>query len=87
MRCKSYTLRKIREASERGRKMARIRWAADKKRRAAWAADAAIDPLRVVGRILERVVVIRNESEVVEIVRWDWTSAREWARKKRAAGL
>lgn len=45
------------------------------------------DPLRVPGRILQRIVVITAESRVIEIIRRDTTSAREWARLKKKAGL
>jgi hypothetical protein len=87
MHSNSLSLRSIREASARGKKMAEARWKKDRARRAAWAAAAEKDPLRVPGRILQRVVVIAAESRVVEIIRRDNTSAREWARLKKKVGL
>lgn len=77
----------MREASARGRKMAEARWKRDRERRAAWAAAAEKDPLRVPGKILQRIVVITGESRVAEIIRRDTTSGREWARLKKKVGL
>jgi hypothetical protein len=49
---------------------------------------AEIDPLRVPGRILQRVIVIDGDGVTArEIVRRAGTSARAWARMKREAGL
>lgn len=56
-------------------------------RRDEFAKIESADPLRAPGRILLRVVVIRDEREAVEIIRRDTTSAREWSRMKRRAGL
>ena len=83
----SWTMQQIRRARERGRRMANARWQQDRDRRDKLADAAEIDPLRVPGRILQRVVVISGESAVVEIIRRDTTSQREWARMKRRAGL
>lgn len=67
--------------------MAQARWKKDSERRDEIAAREQIDPLRAPGRIIMRVVVIHDESRVVEIIRRATTSAREWDRRKRAAGL
>lgn len=67
--------------------MAAERWALDRARRDELARLERFDPLRAPGRILLRVVVIREEREAVEIVRRDTTSARAWARLKRRAGI
>lgn len=67
--------------------MAEARWKRDRERREALAVAAEKDPLRVPGRILQRIVVITAESRVIEIIRRDTTSAREWARLKKKAGL
>lgn len=87
MHDKPFNQKRFREASARGKKMAEARWRKDREKRAAWAAAAEIDPLRVPGRILQRVVVITGESAVVEIIRRDTTSQRSWAAMKRRAGL
>ena len=86
MHDKPFNLKRFREASARGKKMAEARWRKDREKRAAWAA-AEIDPLRVPGRILQRVVVITGESAVVEIIRRDTTSQRSWAAMRRRVGL
>lgn len=87
MHPKPFSLRRFREASARGKKMADARWKKDREKRAALAAMAEVDPLRVPGRILQRVVIITAESRVVEIIRRDTTSQRAWAAMKRSAGL
>lgn len=87
MHHKPFSLRRFREASARGKKMAEARWKKDREKRAALAALAEVDPLRVPGRILQRVVIITAESRVVEIIRRDTTSQRAWAAMKRSAGL
>ena len=86
MHDESYIMQQIAKARARGQKMAKARWAKDRARRDALAAMAEVDPLRVPGRILMRVVVLGgNQSR--EIIRRDGTSAREWARLKRSVGL
>lgn len=87
MHSSSFSLRKFREASARGKKMADARWKRERERQRQLEATAEIDPLRVPGRILQRVVVITRESQVVEIIRRDTTSQRAWARMKQKAGL
>lgn len=67
--------------------MAEARWKKDRERRAAFEAAAAADPLRVPGRILQRVVVITGEARVVEIIRRDTTSQRAWRLMLRRVGL
>ncbi len=67
--------------------MAQARWRKDRERRDALAAAAQTDPLRVPGRILQRVVVITRESQVTEIIRRDTTSQRAWAAMKRKTGI
>lgn len=67
--------------------MADARWKRERERQRQLEAVAEIDPLRVPGRILQRVVVITGESVVVEIIRRDTTSQRAWAAMKRRAGL
>ena len=67
--------------------MAAARWQREREKRGALAAAAEIDPLRVPGRILQRVVVITRESQATEIIRRDTTSQRAWAAMKRRVGL
>jgi hypothetical protein len=87
MHDKPFSMKRFREASARGKKMAQARWKKDREKRAAWEAAEKADPLRVPGRILQRVVVITGEANVVEITRRDTTSARQWRQMKRRAGL
>ena len=87
MHDKPFSMRSFREASARGKKMADARWKRERERQRQLEAVAEIDPLRVPGRILQRVVVITGESVVVEIIRRDTTSQRAWAAMKRRAGL
>ena len=67
--------------------MADARWRRERERQKQLEAAAAIDPLRVPGRMLQRVVVITQESQVVEIIRRDTTSGRQWSAMKRRVGL
>lgn len=83
----SFSVRRFRAASERGRKMAKRRWELDRERRDAIAKAEESDPLRVQGRIVRRIVVIENEVEVKEIVIRDWDSVREVNRKLARVGL
>jgi len=81
------TIKGIKQASAQGKKMADARWKKHRELTQELEKLAAIDPLRVPGKIIQRVVVIWNESEVTEIVRRDTTSQREWARLKKRASL
>jgi hypothetical protein len=76
-----YWLRKkFKAASDRGRRMANARWAADRKRRDQIAARTAEqNPPHIV----ERIVRIVNERHVSETVVWSWDSDREAYRKKQ----
>lgn len=76
----SYVTRKIKAASERGRRMAKRRWELDALRRERL---AAIDPIQFSGRIVRRIVVIDNEKRVREVAIYDFDSEREWKRKER----
>lgn len=68
MKAKSI-LHKIQAARERGKRMAAVRWRKDRERRAALEAAEKRNPLRAVGKIVRRVVVIDHESVVKEIIR------------------
>lgn len=87
MHDKPFNIRRFREASARGRKMANARWSRERDRQRQLEAAAEIDPLRAPGRILQRVVVITHESQVTEIIRRDTTSQRAWARMKMKTGI
>ena len=87
MHDKPFSMKRFREASARGKKMADARWKRERERQRQLEATAAIDPLRVPGRILQRVVVITRESQVIEIIRRDTTSQRSWAAMKRKSGI
>jgi hypothetical protein len=65
-------------ASERGRRMARRRWDIERHRRAALGALTAD---RYPSRIVRRIVVIDNETDVREATFWNWESARHQKRK------
>ena len=78
---KNHTLRLIRARSEKARRMAKARWAADRKRRDA---SADKDPAFVGLRILRRIVVIDLEKTVREAVIYASDSARSARRKIRA---
>lgn len=87
MHADSWTNQQIARKRERGRRMAKARWAADRERRKALAEAEARDPLRVPGRIIQRVIVISADQTAVEIIRREATSRREWNRMKQQAGL
>ena len=87
MHGESYTMQQIRRKRERGQRMANARWKQDRERRDELVRLNEIDPLLAPGRIVQRVIVITGEREVMEIVRRNTTSAREWARLKKKAGL
>ena len=70
--------------TRRAKAGARERWRRDAERRAAL---AALDSLRHPGSIVLRVVSIRNEVEVKEVVIFDLDSEREARRKIRALKL
>lgn len=78
----SYMTRKIKAASERGKRMAKRRWQLDAERRERL---VATDPIRFEGRIVRRIVVIDQEQAVREVTIYDWDSARDWRRKERKA--
>lgn len=93
MHGESYSMQKIRQKRERGQRMARARWAGVRARQQAEQEAIERDPLRaaqalaVVRTIRQRVIVIGADQMARELVRWSTTTARQWARMKRAAGL
>jgi hypothetical protein len=87
MKAKPHTMKEIRARSEKGRRMARVRWQRDQERRRLL---AAMDPLKAVAmgrKLIKRVIVITADQRAVEICRWADTSARQWAAMKRHAGV
>lgn len=78
-----YIRRKIKHLRENGKRAAQKRWSIH---RALQAAFAAVDPVRV-GHIARRIVDIRRESDVREIVLYTFDSERECRRKLRSIGL
>jgi len=85
---KSFSLKRLRAASERGRKMAKRRWEIDRERRDALARMDERDPLRVLpDQITRRIIVIDNETSVAEIVIRKFDSTRSINRKLARVGL
>lgn len=78
----SYVTRKIRAASERGKRMAVRRWKLDRARRDALAEK---DPSFTGLRIVRRIVVIDRECSAREAVIYETDSARSARRKLRSA--
>lgn len=85
---KSFSVKRLRAARERGRKMANRRWELDRERREAIARAEERDPLRVpLDQITRRVIVILDESRVAEVVIRKMDSTREVNRKLAKVGL
>jgi len=85
---KSFSVKRLRAASERGRKMAKRRWEIDRKRRDALAKLDERDPLRALpDQITRRIIVIDDESQVAEIVIRKLESTRLINRKLARVGL
>jgi hypothetical protein len=85
---KSFSVKRLRAASERGRKMAKRRWEIDRERRDALARMDKRDPLRVLpDQITRRIIVIDDESQVAEIVIRKFDSTRLINRKLARVGL
>lgn len=71
---------RISRLSEHGRKAARARWDRERERRAKM---DAIDPVRVGGKIVERLIRIVGEKHVIERVFYEFDLPRDWKRKRR----
>lgn len=71
---------RIRRLSEQGRKAARVRWDKESQRRRKL---DDIDPIRVGGRIVRRIVVIDNERRVKERCFYEFDLERDWRRKMK----
>ena len=77
---KYFSVKKKKLASLNATIRARKRWAKDRERRDALAAR---DPVRVGGRIVERIVRILNEREVRECTIFEFDRPCDVRRKKR----
>lgn len=73
-----YIRRKVKAASERGKRMAKRRWELDQERRQKLGELMAE---QYPNQIVRRIVVIDNETTVRECVMWRWDSFRECNRK------
>ena len=79
-----YSRRLSKKLSERGKRMAQVRWQQERKRQNQL---AALTAEQFPHRISLRVIVIRNELHVSEATIWNWESARAARRKIRLLGL
>jgi len=77
----SYLTKKIKAASERGRRRANARWDKDRAMRAVITES---DPMKFEGRIVKRIVVIEQETKVREVVFYDFDRYNDRRRKLRA---
>jgi len=73
------TIKRIHRRSLIATNRANLRWKRDRERRDALAAAAP----RIEYRIVERIVVIRDECRSREIVRYEHETERDWRRKRR----
>lgn len=76
-----YIRRKVKAASERGKRMAKARWAKDRTNRDRL---AKLTAEQCPSRIIRRIVVIDHETTVREATFWNWESRRSWRRKELA---
>lgn len=75
-----YIRRKIKVASERGKRMANARWKMERERRDK---IASLEAEKYPSKIVRRIVVIDNEKTVREATFWSFESRRSWMRKQR----
>ena len=71
---------RVKRLSEQGKLAAKVRWENENHRHDM---IAKIDPVRVGGRIVERLVRIVNEERVVERVFYEFDRPCDWQRKRR----
>ena len=76
----SYNRRLHNAASERGKRMANARWAKFHSERARL---DLLDPVRIGGRIVERLVRIVGEERVIERTFYKFDRPCDWKRKRR----
>ena len=76
-----YIRKKVKAASERGRRMANARWAKDRAERDR---RAKLTAEQCPSRIVRRIVVSDNETTVREATFWSFESRRSWRRKELA---
>jgi hypothetical protein len=79
--CKWFDIKKKKRESLNATRRAKRRWALDRDRRDELAAK---DPIRIGGKIIERIVRILNEREVRECTIFEFDRPCDVRRKKRA---
>lgn len=79
----NYVTQRVRAASKRNSERAKRRWVLDRAKRDAL---ARIDPV-CIGKIVMRVIVIRNEIDAKEAVIYDFDSTRSEKQKLKRIGL
>jgi hypothetical protein len=77
---KWFSIKAKKRASLNARRRANRRWEMDRQRRTALALK---DPIQVGGRIVRRIVVIDNESQVKERTFYQFDRPCDWKRKER----
>lgn len=80
----AFSRRKQKAASDRGKRMAKARWAKEASRRTRLA-ELTAD--QYPSKIVRRIIVIENERDVKEATIWSFDSARSSSRKVRSLGL
>ena len=75
-----YQRRLAKVASARGKHAAQVRWEREKRKREH---IAELDPIRVGGRVVERIVVIRDECRVKERSIYEFDRPCDIRRKRR----
>lgn len=80
----AFNRRKQKSASERGKRMAKARWTKFHSERARL---DALDPIRVGGNLVRRVVVIDHEVRVKERSFYEFDRPCDFKRKLRELGL
>jgi hypothetical protein len=76
--------RKIKRLSESRSFAAKIRWKRDRERRVRL---DALDPIRVGGKIIERLVRVIGEDRVIERTFYEFDLPCDWKRKRREVFL
>lgn len=71
---------RIKRLSEQGRKAARVRWNRESEKRKRL---DALDPVRVGGKVVRRIVVIDDECRVKERAFYEFDLACDWRRKMK----
>jgi len=75
-----YRKRLAKQASERGKRMANARWDRERERLARL---DTLDPVRVGGRVVERLIRVIDERWVVERSFYEFDRPCDWQRKRK----